>query len=283
MVDYSFVRVDYPSISFLFARLGRLLEIVEGECLKGVSLFVGEDCPYGFVLSSLFPLNSCFATVARSLKMSGEVRSSELEMGLSSSDNRKIPEVSSPSTPYKAWNIQCALLEKDEKRIKDRFQFPYSVRIRISSNKDRACHSYADEVCFYEADFASGLHLLVHPFVRELFEYLHLAPAHLVPNSWQIVICFPQRPCLNKRYHDRVEKVREYLGTVRDFDDLISPQSLFLHFLGPEPSSKDDADAATLKAHEALSVDNLNPLMLKSSGDVMSSHIQNMCRCFLMT
>ena len=47
--------------------------------------------------------------------MSLEVRSSELEMGLSSFDDRVIPEVTSPSTPYKAWNIPCALSEKDEK------------------------------------------------------------------------------------------------------------------------------------------------------------------------
>ena len=80
---------------------------------------MGEDCPHRFVLSSLFPLFSCSARVARSLKMFGEVRSSELEMGLSSSDNREILEVS--STPYKTWNIQCALLEKDEKQIRDRF------------------------------------------------------------------------------------------------------------------------------------------------------------------
>ena len=88
---------------------------MEGECLKGVSLFVGEGCLYRFVLSSLFPLAFCSARVARSLKMLGEVRSSELETGLSSSDNCEIPEVTSLSTPYKAWNIQCAFSEKDEK------------------------------------------------------------------------------------------------------------------------------------------------------------------------
>ena len=38
----------------------------------------------------------------------------------------------------------------------------------------------------------------------------------------------------------------------------------------------DDADAATLKAHEALSVDDLSPLMAKSSNEVMSSHIQKL-------
>ena len=74
MVDYSVVRVDCPSIAFFFARLGCLLESVEGECLKWVSLFVEKDCPYKSVISSLFPLVSHFAKVARSLKMS-KVRS----------------------------------------------------------------------------------------------------------------------------------------------------------------------------------------------------------------
>jgi len=120
MVDYSFVRVNCPSVAFLFACLVCLLEAVEGECLKWVSLFVGEDCPHYFVLSSLFPLVSHSARVARSLKMS-EVRSSKLETGLSSSDDRVIFEVTSPSTPYKAWNISCSLIGKDEKRIRDRF------------------------------------------------------------------------------------------------------------------------------------------------------------------
>ena len=122
--------------------------------------------------------------------MSGEVRSSELEMGLSSSDDREVPEVTSPSTSYKAWNILCALSRKDEKWSRDRFQFPDSVKIRIPSDEDRACHFYADEVCFYEADFTSGLRLLVHPFIRELFVYLHLAPAQLMPNSWWIIISY---------------------------------------------------------------------------------------------
>ena len=39
------------------------------------------------------------------------------------------------------------------------------------------------------------------------------------------------------------------------------------------PSFWDDADAAALKAHEVLFVDNLNYLMAKSSSEVMSSHI----------
>nr|POE84844.1 hypothetical protein CFP56_74197 [Quercus suber] len=40
------------------------------------------------------------------------------------------------------------------------------------------------------------------------------------------------------------------------------------------PTFWDNADVAALKAHEALSVDDLSPLMAKSSSEVMSSHIQ---------
>ena len=46
-----------------------------------------------------------------------------------------------------------------------------------------------------------------------------------------------QRPHLKKTYQHRVEKVKEYLEFVKDFDELVSPQSLFLHFLGLEPST----------------------------------------------
>ena len=55
------------------------------------------------------------------------------------------------------------------------------------------------------------------------------------------------RPRLKKRYHTHVERVRDYLESVKDFDELISPQSLFLHFLGPEPSSKIRKNIKTVK------------------------------------
>ena len=98
MVDYSAVRVNCPSIAFFFAHLGSLLDSIEGECLERISFFVGEDCSYTSVLSSLSPLVSHFARVARSLKMS-EVRSSDLEMGLSLSDDCAVLEATSVSTP----------------------------------------------------------------------------------------------------------------------------------------------------------------------------------------
>ena len=119
----------------------------------------------------------------------GEVMSSELKTGLSSSEDHKALKVTSPSTPSKAWDVCCVLKRKYEGRIRSRFQFPSLVRVRIPNDNDKACRSYVDEVCFYEANFVSGLRLPIHPFLRKLFSHLSFAPTQLVPNSWRIVIC----------------------------------------------------------------------------------------------
>ena len=132
-----------------FAHLGCLLESIEGECLERISVFIGEDYPHSSVLSSLFPLVSHPAEVARLLKMF-EVRFSDLEMRLSSSNDCVILEATSISTLYKAWNILYSLTGKDKQRIKDRFQFLDLVKIRIPTNEERACHLFTDDVCFYQ-------------------------------------------------------------------------------------------------------------------------------------
>ena len=112
--------------------------------------------------------------------MSGEeeVRSSELKMGLSLSEDYGAFEVTSPFSPHKAWGIHCAPKEKDEKKKnRDRFQFPSSIRIRIPNSYDRVSHSHTNKVCFNEADFISGLCFLICPFIKELFFLLQLALA----------------------------------------------------------------------------------------------------------
>ena len=37
-----------------------------------------------------------------------------------------------------------------------------------------------------------------------------------------------------KRFRGCLKKVREFVDSVADFDELISPNSLYLYFLGPE-------------------------------------------------
>ena len=47
------------------------------------------------------------------------------------------------------------------------------------------------------------------------------------------------------------------------------------------PTFWDDADAAALKAHEGFFVDDLSPLMAKSSSEVISSHIQKLVQVYV--
>ena len=116
------VRSNCPSISFFVARLSSLLEVVSRQRPE-VVLFVGRDCSFRFTLHFLFPLVHRSMWFAQPLIMfgEGEVRSSELETGLSSSEDRKF---TSSSTPYKAWDVCCVLKGKDEGRIRSRFQSP---------------------------------------------------------------------------------------------------------------------------------------------------------------
>ena len=62
--------------------------------------------------------------------MSREVRSSELETGLSSFDDREVPVVTSPSIPYKAWNIPCTLSEGNM-RSESRIGFNFLIRLEF--------------------------------------------------------------------------------------------------------------------------------------------------------
>ena len=97
-----------------------------------------------------------------------EVKSSELEMGLSSSDD-PVEEDTVVSTPrvvraFFALDEECGLDAETLSHFRDRFQFPERVRIRLPHKKERACHFSPGEVCFYEAAFQSGLRYPVHPF-----------------------------------------------------------------------------------------------------------------------
>ena len=65
-----------------------------------------------------------------------------------------------------------------------------------------------------------------------------------------LLFAVPQHPCLKKRYRNHIEKVKEYLEIIKDFDKLVSSQSLLLHFLGPEPSSKVQKNLKVVKKNE---------------------------------
>ena len=90
MVDFDFIKKEIPSISFLFARLGVFLKS-SGGCCPHIGLFVPQDCgAFRPILISLYPLIH-HSLIAHHLEMTAieyrdsDIRSSELETGLSSS------------------------------------------------------------------------------------------------------------------------------------------------------------------------------------------------------
>ena len=116
-----------------------------------------------------------------------EVRSNELEIGLSSNDDPVEGDIA-VSIPcevraFHALGEVCGLDDETLSRFRGRFQFPDRVRVRLPHEEEQACHFSPREVCFYEAAFLSGLRFPVHPFIMELLGHCDIAPGQLMPNS----------------------------------------------------------------------------------------------------
>ena len=192
MVSGSEVRAICPSVSFFFARLEATLG-VSGDFLPLVGDFVFAGCGLSLVIGELSPiLGQSLAWFEGETRRMAEVRSSELETGLSSSGDPEGGDtaVSAPRVvrAFHALEEVCGLDDETVGRFKDRFQFPECVRVRWPTNEDRACHFFPGEICFYEATFTCGLRLLIHPFIMELLGFFGIAPGHLMPNLWRIVV-----------------------------------------------------------------------------------------------
>lgn len=104
MVDYSEVRNLSPSIYFFLARLGASLESSGGHCPQ-VEFFASRDSVLRSILTNLYPFVTSILELVQYLRemsveerVGSKIRSSELEMGLSSSDNSVEVEVDTTSS-----------------------------------------------------------------------------------------------------------------------------------------------------------------------------------------
>ena len=150
------------------------------------------------VLADLFPLLcqsvDWFEGLVVEQRAISEVRSSELDTRLSSSDDLVEVEANIAASDlreiraFHALGEVCSLDEETLSRFRSRFQFPDRVRVRLPHGEERACHFSPRVVCFYEATFLCRLRFPVHPFIMELLGHFNIAPGQLMPNSWRIVI-----------------------------------------------------------------------------------------------
>ena len=179
MVNSFEVRIACPSISVLFACLGGSLGV-----FPHLENFVFEGNCLGIVLGNLLPLLrqslNWFEGLVRGREVMSEVRSSNLETGLSSNGDPVEGDtaVFAPQEvrAFYAFRKVCGLDAETVSRFKDRFQFPARVRVRLPKDEDRAYHFFPGEVCFYESTFTCGLRLPVHPFLMELLAHFGIAP-----------------------------------------------------------------------------------------------------------
>ena len=114
----------------------------------GLSLVIGELSPI---------LGQSLAWFKGKTRRMAEVRSSELETGLSSSGDPEGGDTAvSALQVVRAFHALEEVYRLDDEtvgRFKDKFQFPKRVHVRQPTNKDKACHFFPGEICFYEAAF----------------------------------------------------------------------------------------------------------------------------------
>ena len=149
--------------------------------------FIFAGCGLSLVIGELSPiLGQSLAWFEGETRRMAEVRSSELETGLSSSSGLGGGDtaVSAPRVVRAFHTLEevCGLDDETIGRFKDRFQFPERVRVHRPINED------GPVISFYEAVFTCGLRLPVHPFIMEILGFFGIAPRQLMPNSWRIVV-----------------------------------------------------------------------------------------------
>ena len=179
-------------LSFFFARLRAAL-VVSDDFLPLVGDFIFAGCGLSLVIGELSPiLGQSLAWFEGETRRMAEVRSSELEIGLSSSGDPEGGDTAISASrvvrDFHALEEVCGLDDKTVGRFKDKFQFPERVHVRRPTNEDKTCHFFPCKICFYEAAFTCRLRLPVHPFIMELLGFFDIAPGQLMPNLWRIVV-----------------------------------------------------------------------------------------------
>ena len=156
-----------PLFHFSLFCLGASLGSFSTHC-PPIEGFVPSGSNLGFVVADLHHLLhqslNWFKEMVGEREVVSEVRSSELETGLSSSDDPVEAEgdiaAFGPSLserrkirPFQALKEECALDANTLFRFRDRYQFPEEVKIRLPREGEKACAFLPGEVCFYDAAF----------------------------------------------------------------------------------------------------------------------------------
>ena len=181
MVGYSEIQRSSPSVAFLFAQLGALIEssvkplgvLSPVSTYSSIEGFVFSSGGLGLVLGDLYPLlyksQVWFKSVREVLRrevMGFDVGSGDLERGASPNLGGErtgadtATSASSSSAIVRAFHAlkeKCSLKIEVFSKFKDRFQFPEGTRARLPRKDERACTFAHGEVCFMRLRFRAAL------------------------------------------------------------------------------------------------------------------------------
>ena len=189
LLDSSEIRRASPSIAFLFARLGALVDprsdtlgvVPSSNLYPYIGDFVVAGSGLGSVLGELYPLLRSslvwFKSIREALRrenMGFEMGSDNLERDSSSdvgtvgagvdtatsapsgAPSSSQPPVSGEACSFHALKEKCSLKIEVFNKFRDRFQFPDETRARLPRKGEKACAFTHWEVCFYKATFCAA-------------------------------------------------------------------------------------------------------------------------------
>uniref|UniRef100_A0A2N9EY24 Transposase (putative) gypsy type domain-containing protein n=1 Tax=Fagus sylvatica TaxID=28930 RepID=A0A2N9EY24_FAGSY len=127
-----------------------------------------------------YPALDTWGVLRRSMAAGGSEWPATLSEGL--------PEVSSSSgREDEGTSSEATYFGPDGVPVRTRYQIPQDVVLRIPGSDERAC-SHVEDVALYESALTAGLRFPVQPFIRELLDFLSLAPGQVAPNGWRVIL-----------------------------------------------------------------------------------------------
>lgn len=90
--------------------------------------------------------------------------------------------------PYALHGISSTVSKSRLRDLRQTFQILESVNLWVLASDEWACACLENEASFFEQTLEVGLHFPIPLFVRQLLTYLCLAPGHIMPNGWRILI-----------------------------------------------------------------------------------------------
>ncbi|KAK3015814.1 hypothetical protein RJ639_007239 [Escallonia herrerae] len=92
--------------------------------------------------------------------------------------------------PFDAHKLRSRLSSYDLKILRDKYEIPSSVKLRLPSDGEVANMTTLNEIGVYYDTFVNGFRVPIHPFFIRVLNAYSLAPGQLSPHTWRFISFF---------------------------------------------------------------------------------------------